>query len=99
GFTDEASALSSGLFFILTSPVVFLLARQWFGNLVAAGSVLVYTLTPKLLYFSISGMTEPLAVFLMTAAVLSFSSRSLKNSTGDWLSGIILGLFSSSYPR
>ena len=92
GFTDEASAFGSGFFFIITSPVTFLLARQWFGGLVAVGSVLVYALTPKLLYFSISGMTEPMAIFLMSLTILLVSSRKLKNKTGDWLSGISLGL-------
>ncbi|MCL6611480.1 MAG: glycosyltransferase family 39 protein [Peptococcaceae bacterium] len=93
GFIDEASAIGSGFFFAATGPVVFLLARQWFGSLVAAGSVLIYSLTPKLLYFSISGMTEPLAVFLTALAVLAASSRGLRNKPGDWLSGAALGLF------
>lgn len=93
GFTDEASALGAGFFFVAASPLIFLLARQWFGSLVAAGSVLVYSLTPKLLYFSISGMTEPLAVFLMALALLLASARGLRNRRGDWLSGIALGLF------
>lgn len=93
GFTDEASALGAGFFFVAGSPVIFLLARQWFGGLVASGSVLVYTFTPELLRYSISGMTEPLAVFLMTLAVLAVSTGSLRNRPGDWLSGLILGLF------
>lgn len=93
GFTDEASAIGTGFFFIAAAPLVFLLARQWFGTLVAAGSVLVYTLTPKLLYFSISGMTEPLAIFLMSLSILAVSAKSLKNNKGDWLAGITLGLF------
>lgn len=93
GFIDEASALGTGFFFIATAPVVFLLARQWFGNLVAFGSVLVYAFTPKLLYFSISGMTEPMAVFIMSLTLLVVSSKNLKTGSGDWLSGIILGLF------
>ncbi len=93
GFTDEASAIGTGFFFIAASPLVFLLARQWFGSLVAAGSVLVYTLTPELLRFSISGMTEPLAVFMMALTVLLVSAPGLKNRPGDWLAGLALGLF------
>ena len=93
GFIDEASALGAGFFFIAASPVIFLLARQWFGTLVAAGSVIIYTLTPKLLYYSISGMTESMSIFFMALAVLLVSVKSLKNSYGDWLSGIGLGLF------
>lgn len=93
GFIDEASALGAGFFFIAASPVIFLLARQWFGTLVAAGSVIIYTLTPKLLYYSISGMTESMSIFLMALAVLLVSAKTLKNSFGDWLSGIGLGLF------
>ncbi|MFZ5652574.1 MAG: ArnT family glycosyltransferase [Bacillota bacterium] len=93
GFSDEASAVGAGFFFIAASPVVFLLARQWFGSLVAAGSVLVYSLTPELLRYSISGMTETMAVFLMSLAMLATSTKSLKNSPGDWLSGAVLGLF------
>jgi len=93
GFIDEASALGTGFFFIAATPVIFLLARQWFGTLVAAGSVIIYTLTPKLLYYSISGMTESMSIFLMALAVLLVSASALKNSYGDWLSGIVLGLF------
>ncbi len=93
GFIDEASAFGSGFFFVLTSPLVFLLARQWFGGLVAVGSVLAYTFTPMLLEYSISGMTEPIAVFLMALTVLVVSSKKLQNKPGDWLSGISLGLF------
>ncbi|MFZ5648395.1 MAG: ArnT family glycosyltransferase [Bacillota bacterium] len=93
GFIDEASAFGTGFFFIAASPVIFLLARQWFGSLVAAGSVLIYTLTPELLRFSISGMTEPVAIFLMSLAVLTTTAGSLKNRPGDWLSGATLGLF------
>lgn len=93
GFIDEASAIGTGFFFIATAPVIFLLARQWFGNLVAFGSVLIYVFTPKLLYFSISGMTEPMAIFLMTLTLLMVSNKNFKNGGGDWLSGILLGLF------
>ncbi|MFZ5596415.1 MAG: ArnT family glycosyltransferase [Bacillota bacterium] len=93
GFIDEASALGTGFFFIAASPLVFLLARQWFGVLAAAGSVLVYTLTPELLRCSISGMTESMAVFLMLLVILPASARGLKNTAGDWLSGAALGLF------
>jgi hypothetical protein len=50
-------------------------------------------LTPTLLYYSISGMTEPMSIFLMALAVLLASSGVLKNKTGDWLSGVALGLF------
>lgn len=93
GFIDEASALGSGFFFIAASPVIFLLARQWFGILVAAGSVIIYALSPKLLYYSISGMTESMAVFLMALCVLAVSSKGFKNKQGDLFSGILLGLF------
>ncbi|NTW05049.1 MAG: hypothetical protein HGA27_02880 [Peptococcaceae bacterium] len=93
GFTDEASALGSGFFFILTGPVIFLLARQWFGYMTAIGAVFVYSLTPSLLSFSISGMTEPIAMFLMALAVLTVSNQRLKNTLGDWLAGGVLGLF------
>ncbi|MHB8156461.1 MAG: ArnT family glycosyltransferase [Desulfocucumaceae bacterium] len=93
GFIDEASALGSGFFFIITGPVIFLLARQWFDNIVAAGSVLLYALTPKLLYYSLSGMTESMSIFLMSLAILLASVGNLKNKPGDWLSGAGLGLF------
>jgi len=93
GFIDEASAMGTGFFFILTAPVIFLLARQWFGTLAGAGAVLIYALTPELLKYSISGMTEPMAVFMMSAVLLPATAKPLKNNSGDWISGITLGLF------
>lgn len=93
GFIDEASAIGTGFFFIATSPVIYLLAGQWFNHAVALGAVLLYTFSPQLLQFSISGMTEPMSVFFMTLLFLVLTARAANNRPGDFLLGFVLGLF------
>jgi 4-amino-4-deoxy-L-arabinose transferase-like glycosyltransferase len=93
GFIDEASALGTGFFFVFTAPLVFLLARQLFNHVVAAGSVLLYIASPQLLYYSISGMTESMAVFFMVLMFLVLASSPANSRAGDILLGFVTGLF------
>ena len=93
GFIDEASALGSGFFFVAAAPLVFLLARQLFNHAVAAGSVFLYISSPQLLYYSISGMTESMAVFFMVLLFLMLLSPATNNRAGDLALGVVSGLF------
>lgn len=93
GFIDEASALGSGFFFVFTAPLVFLLARRLFNNVVAIASVLLYVASPQLLYYSISGMTESMSVFFMVLVFLALLSPLTINRFGDVLLGFAIGLF------
>ena len=67
GFKDEASALAGGVCFGVGACLVFLLGRRWFNLPVAIAATLLYIFSSQLLIFSISGLTEPLAVLLMLA--------------------------------
>lgn len=93
GFVDEASALGTGFFFILTAPLIFLLGRSLFSVTVGFVSTLIYLGSPQLLNYSISGMTEPMSIFLMVLMFLVLVSPLLKNSWGDVLLGLVIGLF------
>lgn len=97
GISDMAAALSSSLFFILTIPVIFLLARELFDTSVAVISTVWYIFDPGLLGFSISGLSEPLFTFLLAIAlylmVLSQSPVRL------FLMGIVWGLAGLTRPN
>ncbi|GBF35365.1 membrane protein [Desulfocucumis palustris] len=93
GFIDEASALGTGFFYVLTVPVMFLLARLLFNNAVAVASVLLYIFSPQMLNYGISGMTESMSVFFMALVFLALLSPSTVNRPGDLLLGVIIGLF------
>lgn len=93
GFIDEASAFGTGFFFIITTPLVFLLARCLFSSTVAVASTLLYMGSPVLLAYSISGMTESMSVFFMVLCFLVLLSPKTTNRWGDVLLGLVLGLF------
>ncbi len=65
GFTDQVAASTSGFFYIAALVPLVLLGRKLAGSLVAFWAGLLYIFSPASLYYSISGMTEPLAAFLM----------------------------------
>lgn len=93
GGIDQAAALASGFFYLAALPLIFLIARHWFGNAVATGTALIYILSAQNLYFSISGLTEPMALFMMAAVVYMLYIPNFKNLTGDILLGIVAGVF------
>ncbi|MFQ5770039.1 MAG: hypothetical protein ACE5HX_05860, partial [bacterium] len=70
GTSEGVTAISSGFFFILTAPCLFILARDLFGRNAAWGTVIVYLASLELLDFSISGLTEPLFILLITLDLL-----------------------------
>lgn len=93
GPTDQAVAIATGFFFIAGSLMVFLLAKEMFGRLVAFASSLIFIFSGQNLYNSVSGMTETLSVFLMTLTVYLLVASRARNKWGDLLAGAALGLF------
>lgn len=89
GISEFSSALINGLFFVAALPLIYLLAEKFFNKKVAVVSSLWYIFNPNLLYFSISGMTESLFIFLMTASIYLLF---LEKNSFLFLSGVLIGL-------
>lgn len=85
-----AVALSSGIFFVLAVPLIYLigcrLAGRWAGGLAA----IAFVLAPSGLYLGSTGMTESSTIFALAAIVLllmrPFTWR------GALLAGVALGI-------
>lgn len=90
GTSESVTAISSGLFFIVAAPFLFILARDLFGRNAAWGTVAVYLVSRELLDFSISGLTESLFILLITLELLIIL-RSNKN-LDLFIAGLTLGL-------
>lgn len=93
GFSDMASALAGGACHVAASSMILLLGRRWFGTAAALSAAFLYLLSAPLLEFSISGMTEPLAAFLMLLWVYSLAAPVRVLPWGALLSGVALGIF------
>lgn len=93
GATDQAVALASGFFYLAAVPFIFLMARYWFGNVTAAAAALIYIFSPQNLDFSISGLTEPLALFMMVLVTYMLTMPGFKKPWGDMALGVVTGLF------
>ena len=91
GASTKTVVISSGIFYILTVPFVYLFAKDFFGYKAGILSALFYIFTPQLLFnFSLSGLTEPFYTFLIILSFyIAYKSKSYK---GFMLSGIVLGL-------
>lgn len=65
GSGDAASALAGGACFAAGACLVFVLGRRWFNAPVGLAAAMLYIFSAQVLDFSISGLTEPLAMLLM----------------------------------
>lgn len=93
GAIDQSVAIASGFFYIAALPLLFLLARYWFGEAVAVGASIIYIFSAQNLRFSISGLTEPISLFMMVLIVYIMYMPRFRNTGGDILLGITTGLF------
>lgn len=69
GPSDFAAALSSGVFFFFTVPLIFLFARRLFSYRVAVLSTFLYAFSGGPMKDAITGLTEPATVFLFLSAL------------------------------
>lgn len=69
GVHESMVALASGIFFVLSVPLVALLARELFGNEVALLSGVILLLDRTVLQYSISGLTEVTFGFFLILSV------------------------------
>lgn len=93
GFIDEASALAGGFCFSAGACLTFLLGRRWFNTPVALAAVFLYIFSGQLLSFSISGLTEPLAVLLMLGWLCLLTAVRPGRRWQPFLAGIGGGVF------
>ncbi|MGC4046132.1 MAG: glycosyltransferase family 39 protein [Armatimonas sp.] len=70
GATDASAVQVSGLFYLLTVPVLYLLGCRVFSRNVALLAVAVYAANPLMLEYATSGMPVTLQAFLMTCLLL-----------------------------
>lgn len=69
GATEPVVAAASGFFYWAALPPLFLLGRKILSKAAAFLGCLLYIFSPLALFYSISGMTEPLALFLLVCWV------------------------------
>lgn len=93
GATDQAVAIASGFFYLAAIPLVFLLARYWFGGVTASAATLIYVFSAQNLSFSTSGLTEPMALFMLLLVVFVLAMPRFRNPWGDIVLGLVAGLF------
>ncbi len=70
-FTDDiikAAVTRSGIFFLLTLPLIFYIARQFCDTLTASIAVIFFSASPLIYRSAYDGMTESQAIFFTVAA-------------------------------
>lgn len=70
GATDSVVAMVSGLFYVLTVPLVYLLGARVFSRPVGLLAALVFAVNALMLEYAISGLHITLYVFLTTTLLL-----------------------------
>jgi 4-amino-4-deoxy-L-arabinose transferase-like glycosyltransferase len=91
GLNDFPLSLSSGIFYFLSAPLIYLIARKRFNRTVATFSTLSFIFFPHILRYSISGMTELPSIFFTLLLVYLFTFQ--PNRFTLVAAGLILGLF------
>lgn len=74
GARDNVAAGVSGLFFLLTIPVVYVLGKRAFSSRVGTAAALVFTLNALSLDYATSGLHITLCIFLTTSLLLTVYS-------------------------
>lgn len=67
--TPTAVALSSGIFFVLSVPLIFLIGYRLAGRSAGLLGSAAYAVSPAGLWYGVSGMTESASIFSLSAIV------------------------------
>lgn len=86
----RALILVSGLFYLATIPVLFLLLRRFAPAVVAGWGALLFACAPKIIRISGSGILDSAKIFFLTAAV--YLIYRLFRSSSRKTTAILLGL-------
>lgn len=94
GATDTVAAGAGALFYFAAILPLFLLSREIEGSrTLAFFTCLLYLFSPQALFYSISGMTEPMALFFMVLWVYLLLKAPGKSRYFFLLCGAVAGLF------
>ena len=85
GSSDQTVAMVSGLFYLLTIPVLYTLGVRAFNRAVALLTVLLYTCNALMLEYASCGLHITLFIFLMTCLLLAIYNAAAKPETDDGL--------------
>jgi len=91
--SDPVVAAASGFFYLITLFPLFLLAGEMAGKTVAFCSCLLYIFSPLALFYSVSGMTEPMALFFMVLWIYLLLKAPEQGYSFFLLTGAVAGLF------
>jgi hypothetical protein len=83
GAKDTSVALLSGLFYLLTIPVLYAMGVRIFNRAVGLLAVLTFALNARLLEYAASGLPITLDVFLMTSLLLTIFGIATRNATAS----------------
>ncbi len=86
GISDRSVILESTFFFILTLPILFLLAKKIFNQRVALISCLFYLFSSQLLGYAFDGGSDPIFIFEITLIAYFIS---LKKEKFILLAGVV----------
>jgi len=67
--TPTAVALSSGIFFVLSVPLIFLIGYRLAGRSAGLLGSAAYAVSPAGLWYGVSGMTESASIFSLSAII------------------------------
>jgi len=91
GVSDFSISLSAGIFYFLSVPLAYLIARKRCNRTVASLTTLAFVLFPHILRYSISGLTELPSIFFTLLLLYLFTIE--PNRLNLILGGMTLGLF------
>lgn len=89
---DRTVCLTSGLFYLLSIPLLFFLAGKFFNLCVAFLSVVLFSTNAVILDYSISGLQMPFLIFLFMLFLYTVYSLDEKSVLKTAVSGAVLGL-------
>ncbi|MBI3946143.1 MAG: glycosyltransferase family 39 protein [Armatimonadetes bacterium] len=88
--SDGTLSLASGIFYLGSVPLVYLLGRRVFGNGVGLAGAVLHLFSPPALGASVSGLTEPATTFLLMATLLLLTGPRGRPATA--LAGVAWGI-------
>lgn len=79
GAKDSVAAWVSGLFYLLTIPVLYRLGMRMFGRGAALAATLIFTFNALLLEYAASGLDITLYIFLTTCLLLTVHTLAVRS--------------------
>jgi Dolichyl-phosphate-mannose-protein mannosyltransferase len=74
GATDAVASYVSGVFYLLTVPMIYWFGNRVFSRIVGLVAAVIFATNPLMLEYSISGLPITLATFMMTSLLMAIYS-------------------------